>query len=421
MFEIRNPKTTGESFPVQIPFKALNYMTAECNYGGRVTDDHDRRTLNTFLAGIYNENISDPDYSFSESGQYTAPPDGSFESFLEFIKKLPGQQRPEVFGFHDNANITKDLKETSRLLESLLLAQPSTTEASASTARSGKASSSEEIMEGLCNDILSKLPNNFDVETVQSQYPVTYMESMNTVLCQELERYNKLLSVIRSSIRELLKATKGFIVMSAELEQLGKSILDGKIPSMWAAKSYPSKKPLASYVSDLIERTNFFQDWIDNGPPAVYWLSGFFFTQSFLTGAKQNYARSQNIPIDMVDFDFKVMDNQECKTKPEVGVYVRGLFLEGARWDYLSHVLGESKPKELKGPAPVIWLIPCDISAMSTFPHYLCPMYKTSDRRGVLSTTGHSTNFVMEVKLPSDRPESHWIKRGVALLSQLDE
>ena len=97
------------------------------------------------------------------------------------------------------------------------------------------------------------------------------------------------------------------------------------------------------------------------------------------------------------------------------------MFLEGARFADDQKQIAESEPKVLFSKLPMMWLRPIREVDDAPRPHYLCPLYKTSDRRGTLSTTGHSTNFVMYLNLPSDRPADHWIRRGVAGLCQLDE
>lgn len=225
--------------------------------------------------------------------------------------------------------------------------------------------------------------------------------------------------------------------------------------------------------------------------------------QAFLTGTLQNYARRHGYPIDTVAFEHKVLDfgppGGEWEA-PEDGCYVRGMFLEGARWDPELHALGgareqavqmswarneqcrhlrcsrwrvrleclptnacwrrpqlqapppahlpgpcaeplprapasqtptppkppaESRPKELYTPMPPLWLRPRqnrppDLPDAGQSRSYECPLYKTLTRAGTLSTTGHSTNFVMSVELDGGgRPPAHWVARGVALFAAL--
>lgn len=72
-------------------------------------------------------------------------------------------------------------------------------------------------------------------------------------------------------------------------------------------------KPLASWISDCNDRIHFLQNWINNGTPKVFWISGFFFPQAFLTGTLQNYARKHVIAIDKLQFKFDIHDEKSYK------------------------------------------------------------------------------------------------------------
>lgn len=192
----------------------------------------------------------------------------------------------------------------------------------------GGGEDSQEMVIVLANDILSKVPDLFDIRSVSEKYPILKSNSMNTVLRQELIRFNRLIAVVKRTLKDLIKALKGLVVMSAELENTFNSMVVGKVPAAWANKSYPSLKPLGSYVTDLIMRLKVFEEWIEHGPPNVFWLSGFYFTQSFLTGVLQNFSRKQKLPIDWIHFEYYTTKYEaEADSLPDIGVYCRVSFL----------------------------------------------------------------------------------------------
>ena len=65
------------------------------------------------------------------------------------------------------------------------------------------AGASESHIGSIVRECLQRLPADFDIEAVQRKYPVKYEDSMNTMLVQEMTRFNRLIAVIRSSLKSI--------------------------------------------------------------------------------------------------------------------------------------------------------------------------------------------------------------------------
>jgi dynein heavy chain len=404
---------------VEIPYDALQYTASECNYGGRVTDTHDRRLISFIITDFYCSDILQDSYKYSESGIYYSPKQGDLSSYIDYIKSLPINQAPEAFGLHANANLSARIKETMGLLSRANAMMPK-----GAGGEGGKTT--DEVLSEMSAKFLEEIRPPFDMEAVTARFPVDYHESMNTVVNQEMLRFNKLISLARASLIDVGKAVKGLVVMDFNLEQVADGILRNIRPAYWMKVSYPSLKPLSSYVADLQARLDFLTDWEHNGHPATYWVSGFYFTQSYVTGQLQNFARKYTMAIDTLIWTFEVLEAGKTDYgQPENGCIVYGLFIEGSRWCADGRCLAESFPKVLFEPVPYMLWKPCEYDKDPTNYERVCatPLYKTSERKGTLSTTGHSTNFVtlLYLNMAPHHIDKHWIKRGVACFTQLDD
>ncbi len=402
-----------------IPWDALRYVCGKINFGGRVTDEWDQRCLSTILNAYMDPALLTEDFKLSTSGLFYAPPEGPLDSYVKYLVdvKAGAENNPEVFGMHENANLTFQDNETKKILTSILEMQP--------RSAGGVGKTPDMVVTEVAKAIEEKLPGDFmrrgaHPDSFLMRGPV--MDSLATVLIQEMDRYNILLKTMRYSLAQVQLAIMGRVVMSAELDLMYNSLLNNQIPDMWKSPIGPdSLKPLAAFIIDLLQKFEFFADWLKLGPPKSYWMNAFFFPQGFLTGVLQNYARKHRVAIDGLNFDFTVLNFRDKKgvtAAPEDGVYIYGLFLDGAAWDFKEGGLVDAEIGEMFTNVPVIHFRP-DPNLVRRPADYDCPLYKTHVRAGVLSTTGISTNLVLSVQLPTKIKPSTWIMRGTAMLCQL--
>lgn len=225
---------------------------------------------------------------------------------------------------------------------------------------------------------------------------------------------------------------------SQETEKLSEALLVGEVPEMWARRSYPTERSLAGFIVDLRHRIAALETWIARrSAPRVFWLSGFFFPQSFLTATLQAHATRHSLAGNTLTHAFEyteaIIDEADEGLEDQIdlledveGAYTSGLYLEGASWSLKDKFLVDQAPEEATFKMPVLLLRPVEIGLEGATPFslssssYECPVYRSPVRRGVLSTTGHSTNFVIYVALPcrGQTTASTWVKRGAALLCE---
>ncbi|XP_049633509.1 dynein axonemal heavy chain 14 [Suncus etruscus] len=434
----------------EVPWKTMRNLIGKVIYGGWTTDSWDQQCLNTLLYQYCNPDVLKDDFYFhfpTDKIRQPQWPLKTMKNYIDIIQTLPDDDTPELLEMHPE--ITREFKENSaqKFIESLMALQPKTTAADFTV--SNEKSDNELVMTILL-DLLKRLPMSVEKEdcpgtqsTLKCILSSPMWESLNKnlkgydplihcvllpFLCQEIERFDKLLIIVHKSLNDLHLALKGMAILTDELDEVYHSFLTMKVPTMWQKYAYRSCKPLVSWVNDLIQRVNFFNTWtkmayaaihhrymkfatpwisnihssdkkfksaysqsdqeFSEGFPTKYWFPAFFFPQAFLTSVLQDYGRYQGIPLNDLTFTHKVIsDNPDAKDNEfsiiiqkrlnivrkafkgihpkHIGAHVFGLFIEGARWNHEQNILEDSLPLELCCDFPEIYFVPTKISSLS--------------------------------------------------------
>ncbi|XP_032386309.1 dynein heavy chain 8, axonemal [Etheostoma spectabile] len=347
----------------------------------------------------------DPSFSFYTG--YNIPICKTIEEYMECIQSLPTVDSPQALGLHPNADITYQTNTSAEVLDTITNIQPK-------ESAGGSGVTRESIVQNMAQDMLGKLPPNYVPHEVKARLlKMGALNPMNIFLRQEVDRMQRIISVVRTSLTDLNLAIDGTIIMSENLRDALDNIFDARVPNLWKKISWESST-LGFWFTELLERNKQFRSWVFEGRPKTFWMTGFFNPQGFLTAMRQEVTRAnKGWALDNVTLTNKVLKQaqEEITASPTEGVYVHGLYLDGAGWDRKSSHLIESPPKVLFTPLPVIHMFAVNSTAPVDPKLYVCPVYKKPRRTDL--------NYVTAVGLSTIQPPDHWILRGVALLCDI--
>lgn len=386
-----------------VSWDTVHYMICEVQYGGRITDDFDRRLFNTYGHLWLSDNILKNNFSFAPN--YNIIMGEDIATYKKEIENIPSLDKPEVFGLHPNADITYRTNQSVETLKTIMDVQPKQAAGKGGETR-------EDTVSRMAAQWLNDLPDDFKMDEVREQIVALggLGKPLNIFLFQEVERLQHVLEVTRTTLEDLQLAIAGTIVMSADLQNILNSLYDAAVPSMWLKVSWTSPN-IGLWFSEFVQRYDQLSKWLVNNRPKTFWLTGFFNPQGFLTAVRQEVARARKWALDNVVVKTEVLtkDKDDIRDGPSEGVYIHGLFLEGAGWDVKNSRLEDSQPKVLHVPLPVLHVTGVDSTKTEKkAAKYICPVYKKPRR-----TDQH---YIFDVELNTNEAPEKWILGGVALL-----
>jgi dynein heavy chain len=414
-----------------LSWSTIQYMLAEVQYGGRITDDLDRELFVTYAAKWLCDDIFKPQFSFNtytSDYSYKIPDGLDIGTYRIEVDTLPPVDSPNIFGLHLNADLTYRLKEASEMLTTIIETQPK-------ESGSGEGKSVDDIVKEQVLDLLSRMPPDFVEEVFRLQ--VTKLKGppkidekgllapLNTFLFQELQRLQRIIAIVRSNLNNLSMAIDGTVVMTTGLLEDLNSLFDLRVPRQWTHDASGAEiswlvPSIGGWFTGLLERYNQLNNWLENGRREMksFWITGFTNATGFLTGIRQEVTRQHKKDLWGLDevvthTEVLQLDFERLRDVQEEGQNIHGLSIEGARWSRQDGKLDESEPKKLHAPMPVVYItamLARDVRGMQGT--FNAAVYKYAQR--------NDRYLIFRLNLKTDVNPHHWRLRGVCLVAQTD-
>ena len=429
----------------ETPWTDVRYLFGEVMYGGHITDPWDRRITSTYLEVLICPDLVDEKNDFGLAPGLRPLLEGEYDDYKNYIEEASPPESPLLFGMHPNASISLLNSLCEGLFASILAV-------GGGGGGGGGGMSKEEKVSQLQESMLEELREEFIMVEIRMRIKDKGAPYVVFVL-QELERMNKICTLMRTQLDELALGLSGALNISDSMDKLITAMFMNAVPPIWlktcgqiGPTGTYNRKSLSSWYADLKLRWAQLEDWsaptkpVEDCPPSV-WIAGCFNPMGFATATLQVTARAQGLSLDQMRVHTEVTDVYDISTvekQPDVGAHIHGFFMENARWDEtapgttdwlenegtvpvdtVASAAGscvDSRPKELYPVMPMLILsgrtvdlaVPQD---RVTHGRYICPFYTTTIR---------GPTFVFAGPLRTNVHPNKWILAGACLVMQPD-
>eukprot|EP00698_Gefionella_okellyi_P010759 TRINITY_DN2814_c0_g1_i3.p1 TRINITY_DN2814_c0_g1~~TRINITY_DN2814_c0_g1_i3.p1 ORF type:complete len:2293 (+),score=665.59 TRINITY_DN2814_c0_g1_i3:305-6880(+) len=249
----------------------------------------------------------------------------------------------------------------------------------------------------------------------------SFTDALAHMWLREFSQFNLVVNSITTSLQDLSTAVKNSS-MTLAMIRLADDLVANVVPAQWLEAVGPSSRTLLMWLRDLNNRAAALREYANDGMPDSVWLSGLFAPKALPRAVMQNFARARKVPLHKVHMQYTFVAPDTAAGPPETGLYVRGLLVEGARWDERRNQLRDPVPGIGPQPVGLVWMEPSlRPAALHTGSMISCPVYLTADRAdGPLQGSGDAEQYLFSVDIKTQAAPVVWLQRGIALLCQTD-
>lgn len=316
----------GDAAKVGARMTLIKYMISELVYGGKISNQHDQVVLEELLSTFINKRLlaKHGAVNFAEAvdrgdgslASYVLPKQATGrEQLMQHIRTYPEVDRPEMYGLHQNANLStlehQGLETLKAVFKFQFEKRRNVLKDSVQKMDPADANKMKRYKRKL-KDLEDSLPSEISERDTKRSFPISYEDSIAIMMHREVQKYNSLLRFISNRLAVLFKFSEGQQLLDDDMQEELQCIICDRTPPGWLNVSFSGSPTLPAYMENLKERIDYINSLISTrrqGPQLFkFWMPGFYDPSNLLTLLLQHEARKVGKQLDEMTFVYRVTD-----------------------------------------------------------------------------------------------------------------